>query len=83
VNERADPSLAARPALAAIRAYQRVSAHGTPRCRYSPTCSQFTYGAIARYGLVRGSAMGARRILRCHPWAKGGFDPVPERRAGR
>ena len=46
-------------------------------CRYTPTCSQYTRGAIEKYGFLKGGFMGFYRILRCNPWTKGGYDPVP------
>jgi hypothetical protein len=48
-------------------------------CRYYPSCSRYTLEAIQEYGVIRGVALGAWRILRCHPWAKGGVDDVPHR----
>ncbi|OGD06009.1 membrane protein insertion efficiency factor YidD [Candidatus Amesbacteria bacterium RIFOXYB1_FULL_47_13] len=46
-------------------------------CRYTPRCSEYTYQAIVKYGILHGSVLGLKRILRCHPGRSGGFDPVP------
>ncbi len=65
--------------LALISFYQRaVSPHFPASCRYIPSCSEYARVAIQRYGALRGSWMGLRRILRCNPFHKGGYDPVPE-----
>ena len=72
-------SLTKRGALAAIRLYQRwVSPTLPSACRYEPSCSRYAYEAIERFGVARGVALGARRLLRCTPLHKGGYDPVPE-----
>ena len=62
----------------AIRFYQReVSPLFPPRCRYIPTCSEYALEAVEKYGAVKGSFLAAKRILRCNPFHKGGYDPVP------
>ena len=70
-----------RPFVAgAIGAYQRfLSPFLGPHCRFYPSCSAYTLEAVAMHGTLRGLALGARRLLRCHPWHPGGFDPVPPR----
>ncbi|HXG28038.1 MAG TPA: membrane protein insertion efficiency factor YidD [Nevskiales bacterium] len=64
--------------LFAIRLYQRaLSPLLGPRCRYYPSCSQYAYEAVLRFGVLRGSGLALRRLARCHPLAPGGYDPVP------
>ncbi|HEV2830256.1 MAG TPA: membrane protein insertion efficiency factor YidD [Pyrinomonadaceae bacterium] len=63
--------------IAFLRFYKLViSPFLPPSCRFSPTCSQYASEAIARYGAVRGCALALRRLLRCHPFSAGGYDPV-------
>lgn len=64
--------------MALIRAYKwAISPLLPPACRYVPTCSEYALEAVDRYGVLRGSAMAAARVLRCHPFVRGGYDPVP------
>lgn len=61
-----------------IRFYQReISPHRTPCCRFTPTCSQYALEAVQKHGAVKGSLLAFWRILRCNPFCKGGYDPVP------
>jgi len=71
-----------------IRIYQRTMSpdHGAfsqhlthIRCRFHPTCSQYAYKAIERFGVLKGIYLGSKRVLRCHPWSEGGYDPVPKK----
>lgn len=72
-----------KPFLAAIRWYKTTLSPVVGRsCKYTPTCSMYTYDAIKRYGVIFGCLMGAWRILRCNPFSKGGFDPVRENYRG-
>jgi putative membrane protein insertion efficiency factor len=65
-------------ALAVIRFYQKfMSPMLGNNCRFYPSCSSYTYQAIEKYGVAKGSWMGFKRILRCNPWNEGGFDPLP------
>lgn len=63
--------------LLLIRFYRvAVSPLFPSSCRYYPTCSEYAAGAMQRYGVARGGLMAIRRVLRCHPWQPGGYDPV-------
>ncbi|HET7475419.1 MAG TPA: membrane protein insertion efficiency factor YidD [Dermatophilaceae bacterium] len=65
-------------AVGLIRGYQLVlSPMHPPSCRFYPSCSAYALAAIQRFGLIRGGALAARRLLRCHPWNPGGVDHVP------
>ena len=65
--------------LKLIRFYQRhISTHTPAACRFRPTCSQYAFTAIERFGAVKGGWLALKRLLRCNPFCRGGYDPVPE-----
>ncbi|MBW7927750.1 MAG: membrane protein insertion efficiency factor YidD [Fimbriimonadaceae bacterium] len=66
-----------RIGIGLVKMYQRTTRWMPPTCRFTPSCSQYTLEAIEKYGLVKGTWMGAKRIARCHPGNPGGHDPVP------
>jgi putative membrane protein insertion efficiency factor len=72
-------NLARFPLLALIRLYQKTISPTLPAdtCRYYPTCSHYGYQAIYKYGVLKGGWMAFTRVLRCNPFSKGGYDPVP------
>ena len=64
-----------------VRLYQLARADRPSPCRHVPSCSTYTLEALETHGPMRGTWLGMRRLLRCHPWGTSGYDPVPERKA--
>ena len=68
-----------RACIAAVRFYQKKISPCKPACcRFVPSCSEYAVTAIERFGAARGTAMAVRRIAKCNPLSKGGYDPVPD-----
>lgn len=64
--------------LGPIRFYRKfISPHTPPSCRFQPTCSEYSYEAVEKYGILKGGRLATWRILRCNPWGGSGWDPVP------
>jgi putative membrane protein insertion efficiency factor len=73
-------SIVARGAIFFIELYRHtVSPMRLPSCRFTPTCSQYAVDALSEYGLIRGGWLATVRLLKCGPWHRGGWDPIPER----
>jgi putative membrane protein insertion efficiency factor len=62
-----------------IKIYQLIPGPWHDHCRYTPTCSQYYIESLIRFGALKGSIIGIKRILRCNPWGKMGYDPVPKK----
>ena len=76
--EQQDFLVVKRLILAILRFYRRsISPLFPPSCRFTPSCSLYSYEAIDRYGVFKGGILGVKRVLRCHPLNRGGYDPVP------
>ena len=66
------------PFLILIRIYQTLISPLSPStCRFSPTCSEYSKQSLIKYGLIKGSILSVKRILKCNPWGGNGYDPVP------
>ena len=67
-----------RMVMLPIRGYQKFISPGLPpSCRFTPSCSQYALEAVAKHGALKGSWLAARRLVRCHPFNPGGYDPIP------
>jgi putative membrane protein insertion efficiency factor len=74
-------SAVARGVIFVIQLYRHtISPLRLPTCRFTPTCSQYAVDALSEYGLLRGGWLATVRLLKCGPWHRGGWDPIPERR---
>jgi hypothetical protein len=73
------PGVLARALRTVFRGWQAARAGRPSPCRFTPTCSAYGIEAVERHGALRGSWLTARRLLRCHPWGRFGYDPVPDR----
>lgn len=62
-----------------IKIYRNFSSLTPPRCRFYPTCSTYAYEAIERFGVFKGVYLSLKRLLKCHPFHEGGYDPVPKK----
>ena len=64
--------------IAFINLYQKIPLNSHKYCRFIPTCSEYSKEAITKFGAIKGSILSVKRILRCNPYSKNGYDPVPD-----
>ena len=62
-----------------IRLYQKIPGPWHNNCKFQPTCSNYAIGVLEEFGFVKGTWLTIKRILKCNPWSKGGYDPIPSR----
>ncbi len=78
LQEKAGQNVGQRALVVLIRVYQMTLSRALPpSCRFYPSCSEYTLQAVAKYGVFKGGWLGVKRVLRCHPFHAGGYDPVP------
>jgi putative membrane protein insertion efficiency factor len=70
------PSIPSRILIWMIYVYQWLTANAPPVCRFQPSCSAYAQQAIAKHGCIKGGWLAIRRVARCHPFSRGGYDPV-------
>ena len=75
--ETSETSVPTRAVRALFRGWQHLRAGHPSPCRFAPTCSQYGIEAVEQHGALRGGLLAVRRVLRCHPWGRYGYDPVP------
>ncbi len=64
-----------------IKLYQKIPLSSHSQCKYIPTCSNYAIGVLQEFGFFKGSFLTIKRILKCNPWSKGGYDPIPQKRS--
>lgn len=62
-----------------IKIYQKIPFKSHKMCKYFPTCSNYAIGVLEEFGFVKGSFLSIKRIIKCNPWSKGGYDPIPRK----
>ena len=66
-------------AIYLIKLYQKVPGPWHSSCKFKPTCSNYMIGVLENFGFFKGTYLGIKRIIKCNPWSKGGYDPIPKK----